>query len=441
MTGRLRPPSLARLDAAAGGLLRRQGRRSRRCWARCASTSRSSAATDPFLHPGRAARVLVGGRGRRLAGRAAPGRCRRVGPRARRRLRARPRDGAPSTPRRHRVYEDVTSFPAIRQDLAFWVAGGLTAAELVEVVRARRRRAAARREVFDVYARAGGEGSVSLALRLEFRAADRTLTDEEIAPRREKIVAAVREAGGRAAWLSVAVLGAAGYAGAIAAQLLYRHPCFELTHVTARAEAGAAARRRAPAHARAARARGLRRRPSATSTPRSSPTRTGPPRRSSPSCARAACASSTSRADFRLRDRGIYEDWYGEHKAPELFGTARLRAAGAARATRSRGADLVANPGCYPTAALLGAGAAGPRRADRATWSIDAKSGVSGAGRGATDARTSSPPTRTSRPTRSTATATRRRSSRSWRRSAATSRSRSCRTCCRSPRASWCPAT
>ena len=37
---------------------------------------------------------------------------------------------------------------------------------------------------------------------------------------------------------SVAVLGAAGYAGAIAAQILYRHPSFELAHVTARAEAG-----------------------------------------------------------------------------------------------------------------------------------------------------------------------------------------------------------
>ena len=36
----------------------------------------------------------------------------------------------------------------------------------------------------------------------------------------------------------VAVLGAVGYAGAIAAQLLHRHPAFELTHVTARAESG-----------------------------------------------------------------------------------------------------------------------------------------------------------------------------------------------------------
>ena len=43
--------------------------------------------------------------------------------------------------------------------------------------------------VFDVYAR---EGQTSLAVRLEFRASDRTLTDEEIAPQRKKIVEAVK---------------------------------------------------------------------------------------------------------------------------------------------------------------------------------------------------------------------------------------------------------
>ena len=49
-------------------------------------------------------------------------------------------------------------------------------------------------EVFDVYRGAQvGEGRVSLAIRLEFRAADRTLTDEEVAQRRAKIVAALRE--------------------------------------------------------------------------------------------------------------------------------------------------------------------------------------------------------------------------------------------------------
>ncbi len=55
---------------------------------------------------------------------------------------------------------------------------------------------AARRasSVFDVYrGEQVGEGRVSLALRLAFRAADRTLTDEDVAPLREQIVAALRD--------------------------------------------------------------------------------------------------------------------------------------------------------------------------------------------------------------------------------------------------------
>jgi phenylalanyl-tRNA synthetase beta chain len=51
-----------------------------------------------------------------------------------------------------------------------------------------------RAEVFDVYRGAQvGEGAASLALRLEFRASDRTLTDEDVAERRAKIVAALSE--------------------------------------------------------------------------------------------------------------------------------------------------------------------------------------------------------------------------------------------------------
>jgi phenylalanyl-tRNA synthetase beta chain len=87
-------------------------------------------------------------------------------------------------------YEDMTSFPAIRQDLAFWVPAGRSAAELVEVVRGAGGKLLRDVHVFDVYAR---EGQTSLAVRLEFRASDRTLTDEEIAPQRAKIVAAVKE--------------------------------------------------------------------------------------------------------------------------------------------------------------------------------------------------------------------------------------------------------
>ena len=86
-------------------------------------------------------------------------------------------------------YEDLTSFPAIRQDLAFWVPADRTAAELVEVVRGAGGKLLRDVRVFDVYAR---EGQTSLAVRLEFRAGDRTLTDEEIAPQRTKIVEAVK---------------------------------------------------------------------------------------------------------------------------------------------------------------------------------------------------------------------------------------------------------
>ena len=51
-------------------------------------------------------------------------------------------------------------------------------------------------------------------------------------------------------------------------------------------------------------------------------------------------------ADFRLRDRGIYEDWYGEHKAPELFGQGVY---GLPELTR----DAVAPPTSWPTRAAI----------------------------------------------------------------------------------------
>ena len=64
----------------------------------------------------------------------------------------------------------------------------------VRVVRSAGGALLGRAEVFDVYRGAQvGEGATSLALRLEFRAPDRTLTDEEAAERREKIVAALGE--------------------------------------------------------------------------------------------------------------------------------------------------------------------------------------------------------------------------------------------------------
>jgi phenylalanyl-tRNA synthetase beta chain len=91
-------------------------------------------------------------------------------------------------------YEDLTSFPAIRQDLAVVVGDDVTAARVLDVIRGAGGALLRDAEVFDVYRGAQvGEGLASLAVRLEFRASDRTLTDEEVAQRREKIVAALRD--------------------------------------------------------------------------------------------------------------------------------------------------------------------------------------------------------------------------------------------------------
>ena len=58
-------------------------------------------------------------------------------------------------------------------------------------------------------------------------------------------------------------------------------------------------------------------------------------------------------ADFRLRDIATYERWYGEHGAPDLFGSGVYGLTEMYR-EELRGADLVATPGCYPTATVLG---------------------------------------------------------------------------------------
>ncbi len=257
------------------------------------------------------------------------------------------------------------------------------AARVLEVIRAAGGALLRGAEVFDVYRGAQvGEGRASLAIRLEFRAPDRTLTDEEVAQRREKIVAALARAGrGRAAWLAVAVLGASGYAGAIAAMLVHRHPFFD-ARARDRARGGRrAARRHPPAHARAAgaRDRGTRTRQSDVDAALVC----WPHRVAAPAVAalreRGVRVVDLS-ADFRLRDRGIYEDWYGDARRARSCSARASTGSPSCTATDVAGADLVANPGCYPTAALL-ALAPLARAGLIGDVVIDAKSGVSGAGR------------------------------------------------------------
>jgi N-acetyl-gamma-glutamyl-phosphate reductase len=88
-------------------------------------------------------------------------------------------------------------------------------------------------------------------------------------------------------------------------------------------------------------------------------------------------------ADFRLRDLAVYEEWYRPHPAPALLADAVYGLPERYR-ERIRGANLVANPGCYPTATLL-ALAPLARAGLIEDVVIDAKSGVSGAGRAPTD--------------------------------------------------------
>jgi len=181
----------------------------------------------------------------------------------------------------------------------------------------------------------------------------------------------------------VAVLGASGYAGALAADLLWRHPSFDLRFVTSRADAG---RRLDDLHPR-------HRVPLALQAPDLD--RLGkvdaavvayPHGAAAPVVAdllRRGCLVVDLSADFRLRDREVYERWYGEHGAPDRFGQGVYGLPELNREALA-GARLVANPGCYPTAALL-ALAPLARAGLLEDVVIDAKSGVSGAGRQATE--------------------------------------------------------
>jgi phenylalanyl-tRNA synthetase beta chain len=101
---------------------------------------------------------------------------------------------------RSAAYEDLTTFPEVREDLAVIVAEEIGAAHVLAVARDAGAPLLQRAEVFDVYRDPErlGAGNVSLALRLSYRAPDRTLTDEQVADQREAImIALAQELGGR----------------------------------------------------------------------------------------------------------------------------------------------------------------------------------------------------------------------------------------------------
>ena len=179
---------------------------------------------------------------------------------------------------------------------------------------------------------------------------------------------------------SVLVAGASGYAGALAARLIHRHPDFELAAITSRSEAG---RRLSDVHPRHRVPLVMEELDLEIHAQVDAAIVAYPHGAAAPLVAalieRGLRVIDLS-ADFRLRDAAIYEHWYVTHSHPDLleravYGLTELNRAAIADA------QLVACPGCFPTAAIL-ALAPLAEAGLLADVVIDAKSGVSGAGRG-----------------------------------------------------------
>ena len=178
---------------------------------------------------------------------------------------------------------------------------------------------------------------------------------------------------------SVVVAGASGYAGALAAELVDRHPRLELAFATSRSDTGKRLRDLYPRYRSEVEFTELSldeledvdaaivAYPHGAATPVVAGMRG------------LGISVVDLSADFRLVDASVYELWYAPHGEPELLEGAVYGLTELAR-DRIRTAELVANPGCYPTAGVL-ALAPLAERGLIGSVVIDAKSGVSGAGR------------------------------------------------------------
>jgi N-acetyl-gamma-glutamyl-phosphate reductase len=179
----------------------------------------------------------------------------------------------------------------------------------------------------------------------------------------------------------VAVVGAAGFGGAVAASIVDRHPSLELTALTARSDAGKRLRDVYPRHRVDLTMEELDADRIATAA---DSVILGYPHKAAAPVVRELRARGLKvvdmSADFRL-SRELYEREYQPHEAPELLGEAVYGLPELGHREAIAGADLVGAPGCYPTASLLGLW---PLRDVAADAVVDAKSGVSGAGREAT---------------------------------------------------------
>jgi N-acetyl-gamma-glutamyl-phosphate reductase len=151
----------------------------------------------------------------------------------------------------------------------------------------------------------------------------------------------------------VLVAGASGFTGALAAKIVWDHPRLQLVAATSRSDAGKRLdalypRYRVPIELTELdpdRVEGVDAAIVAYPHGAAAPT--------DAALRRQGIRVVDLSADFRLRDLDTYRRWYGEHGAPELFGSGVYGLTEIYR-EQLRGAELVATPGCYPTATVLG---------------------------------------------------------------------------------------
>jgi N-acetyl-gamma-glutamyl-phosphate reductase len=188
--------------------------------------------------------------------------------------------------------------------------------------------------------------------------------------------------------MKVAVVGASGYTGLELLRILLRHPEFEIAVVTSEQRAGRAVGE-AFASLRGRLDLCFEANDPAALVGRVDLAFTALPHAASAPTAKALRQGGVAvvdlSADFRLRDLATYESWYGAHPATELIPEAVYGLPELYREALT-GTSLAAVPGCYPTGALLPL--APLLRAGMVECHgihIDSKSGVSGAGRKASE--------------------------------------------------------
>jgi N-acetyl-gamma-glutamyl-phosphate reductase len=150
----------------------------------------------------------------------------------------------------------------------------------------------------------------------------------------------------------VLVAGASGFTGALSAQIVWNHPKLELVAATSRSDAGKrlseiCPRYRVPIELTELDLENL---PDVDAAIVAYPHGAAAPTDAALRAQDILVVDLS--ADFRLRDREVYERWYGEHGAPDLFGSGVYGLSELYR-EQLREAKLVATPGCYPTASVL----------------------------------------------------------------------------------------